>query len=273
MSNYDVYEAPMSIPSRGFSQIEGMPNKLIKSSAMYICPSLCTILNRCIREARFPALWKHSIVTPIPKISKPQSPADFRPIALTSTFAKLLEKIVKRWISNSTVPCAAQHGFVRRRSTISCLVSMHSRICGLLAERKSSKVASVFFDLKKAFDSVPHNLLLYKLDSKFHVNSHLLCMVRSFIVGRSQQVRVGKCISEDCVPTSGVPQGSVLGPTLFSCFIDDASELVFSDRTELFLYADDVVIVKPIYSQKDYIDLQGDINILEKWCLDNFFIS
>ena len=121
-------------------------------------------------------------------------------------------------------------------------------------------VCAVFFDLKKAFDSVPHRLLLLKL-STIGIDPYLVQWIASYLCERQQAVCVEGSSSSYLPVLSGVPQGSVLGPLLFLTYVDEVSEVNISDGS-LLLYADDIVIYRTIRSSGDYLHLQNDVNAL-----------
>ena len=269
VAEHSVYSFLTGIKSRGISHPEGIPNSVIKKFALEIAPTLTTLFNRCIRESIFPDCWKIANVIPVPKTKNPAQLKDWRPISLTSTFSKVFEKVILSLISPYFSPGQYQFGFTRNRSCNSCINSVMSRVVSYLENPKCSKVVSVFFDKRKAFDSVVHNMLLNKLFFDFHLHPGLVAIIRSFLTGRRQRVAVGSCFSTEHDVSSGVPQGSVLGPQLFLFFAQDLSELPLSELAELFLFADDSVLIKPIFRPGDYVLLQSDVNQVYQWCSSN----
>ena len=123
-----------------------------------------------------------------------------------------------------------------------------------------NEICSVFFDLRKAFDSVPHAHLVDKLTS-LNLCPHLLQWIHSYLSGRSQVVAVGGELSSVKNVASGVPQGSVLGPLLFIIYIDDVVTQI-SPSSSISLYADDIALYRSISSPSDYVVLQADITAI-----------
>ena len=127
----------------------------------------------------------------------------------------------------------------------------------------------MIFDLQKAFDSVPHRELVEKL-CKLHISSVVLKWIRNYLTNRHQKVVIGGEESKAISVTSGVPQGSVLGPLLFLIYIDDVTRVPLSDGTKLVLYADDMLLYREIVCPEDYTVLQNDINTVNNWVKCNY---
>ena len=125
-------------------------------------------------------------------------------------------------------------------------------------------MCSIFFDLRKAFDSVPHRPLVDKL-ANLGLDVHALSWITSYLTNRKQHVVVGGESSLDTPVLSGVPQGSVLEPLLFLVYIDDVSDVLLSDVSTLNLYADDMLLYKPVKSIEDIHHLQMDIDTISDW--------
>ena len=148
-----------------------------------------------------------------------------------------------------------------RRSTISALCSLtHDWFKEL---DNGNEICSVFFDLRKAFDSVPHAHLVDKLTS-LNLCPHLLQWIHSYLSGWSQVVAVGGELSSVKNVASGIPQGSVLGPLLFIIYIDDVVTQI-SPSSSISLYADDIALYRSISSPSDYVVLQADIAAITTW--------
>ena len=132
---------------------------------------------------------------------------------------------------------------------------------------KGQEVGAIFFDLRKAFDSIPHRRLIEKECNLPHA---LIRWISSYLTCRSQKVVVEGAISRSKPVVSGVPQGSVLGPLLFLIYINDVTNIELSPGTLLSLYADDMLLYKQINSLNDYTDLQTDINKISGWADANY---
>ena len=129
---------------------------------------------------------------------------------------------------------------------------------------KHKEVGAVFFDLKKAFDSVPHRALMETLQS-LHLHPGVLNWVHQYLCNRSQQVVVNGEVSTAMPVLSGVPQGSILGPLLFLVYINSVEDLPFSSGTKIVLFADDMLVYRPIECASDELLLQSDVDLLAAW--------
>ena len=123
------------------------------------------------------------------------------------------------------------------------------------------EVHAILLDLSKAFDTVPHNKLSHKLSS-YGIRGQLLNWINAFLTDRKQQVVLNGETSQPQSVISGVPQGSVLGPLLFLCYINDIPTVV---KSKIKLYADDALLYRNINSEEDITILQQDLNSLSQW--------
>ncbi len=149
-------------------------------------------------------------------------------------------------------------GFTKGKSTTGALLTAVHNWHKLLEDGQS--VCAVFFDFKKAFDKVPHSILMSKL-TNLNLDPHLVSWVASYLRNRSQYVTINGKSSNISEVVSGVPQGSVLGPLLFLIYINDID--LHQNEGSLLLYADDLLLYHPIQSPEDYLKLQGDIDQVE----------
>ncbi len=133
---------------------------------------------------------------------------------------------------------------------------------------KTMSTDVIYFDFSKAFDSVNHDLILFKLKNFFGIDGRLLKLLQNYLCGRDQCVVIESCKSSNKPVLSGVPQGSILGLILFVLFINDLP-LGLSEGTDLALYADDTKIWRTITSENDHRILQTDIDYLNEWASQN----
>ena len=245
---------------------DNIPAVFLKECAHSLAPSLSYIANRCLKEGVFPQAWKETLVVPVPKVSSPTSYSDFRPISLLPIAGKVVEKCIAEILIKFIDPLLGenQYGFRSRRSTsAAALYLMHLITTGFSkceALKKVAKTCAIFFDVQKAFDTVPHRKLLNILQSKFNLPSNLLMFIQRYLSDRSIAVKVGKASSSKHPMRSGVPQGSVLGPLLFISYINEVATLELSPGAKVIMFADDLVYTKPITSQEDISDIQTDVN-------------
>uniref|UniRef100_V5GW34 Putative RNA-directed DNA polymerase from transposon BS n=1 Tax=Anoplophora glabripennis TaxID=217634 RepID=V5GW34_ANOGL len=193
---------------------DNLPAFIIKDCACLFSKPLCTIFNQILRSNTFPDLWKQSRVCPVYKKGNKEDVENYRPIAILCNFSKLFEIIIREHISfyakNLIVP--EQHGFMPGRSTVSNLVCATQFIAETLDMR--GQVDVIYTDFTKAFDKLDHGILLRKLHN-FGINNSLLLMFKSYLSHRVQFVQYRGYKSDIFSQTSGVPQGSVLGPLLY----------------------------------------------------------
>ena len=240
---------------------------MLKSTAYSIATPLCHIFNLSISTGLVPLEWKSSFIVPIPKTSPASSsPSNYRPISLLCLVSKLLEKHIHSFLSDFCIShhliSPHQYGFLPRRSTASALLYSTHSILSLLESHLS--VCGVFLDLKKAFDSVPH-LPLLDLLASLNLPPHLLNWLHSYLINRTQRVVIKGSTSPPCPVSSGVPQGSILGPLLFIIYINGLTDLPLSPSTQFVLYADDIFLFSPINSPSDMQNLQSDLDAISHW--------
>ena len=174
---------------------------------------------------------------------------------------KLLEKFVRNHIMNCMLGkeliCCTQFGFVDRRSTALQLLNVLHEWCEAL--ENNNYIDCIYLDFRKAFDTVPHARLLYKLQC-YGMDENLIVWIKDFLTGAICSSQRKKSSFKPVL--SGIPQGSVIGPFLFLLFINDLSNYV---KLKIYPFADDTKIFRKMSSRADYDILQSDIDALINW--------
>lgn len=236
-----------------------IPAVFLSRCADTLSEPLSKAMNYSLQNGIFPEIWSRAIVTPLFKKGDKYNPENYRPISLTCALCKTMEKPIVRELTsflldNNVIP-NSQHGFLPQRSTVtnllSCLNKWTQDVDG------GRPVDVVYLDYEKAFDTVPIERLLYKLDH-FGVRGELLQWIACFLRNRTYVVRANSTLSSGHNVRSGVPQGSVLGPLLFVTYISDVSSGV---RSSVAYFADDTKLFgNPIQHQ-----IEEDLRVIHEW--------
>ena len=244
---------------------DSIPAFLMRDCAIIFGYPLTLIFNSILKNCQFPDLWKYSKVCPIYKKGNKFDIKNFRPISVICNFCKVLEILLHDRIYHSinTKISVHQHGFMKGRSTTTNLFCVTQYISESLDVHSQTDV--VYTDFSKAFDRLDHRLLLDKLD-KIGLSYSLLHLFKSYLTNRTQYVFLNGFKSIEFVATSGVPQGSILGPLLFNIFIND-----ITDEIDLpcLLYADDLKVFTVVNNINDCLQLQACLNKVNNWCISN----
>lgn len=248
---------------------DGVPAILLNNCYLTLSLPLNILFKKSLSSGIFPLLWKQTHIIPIHKSGDKHDVQNYRPISKISIIPKLFEKIIYDNIFPiiKHVLINQQHGFTTKRSTETNLSELTYYIAE--AMESNAQVDVVYTDYSKAFDKINHELLLYKLKT-IGIHGDLLRWVASYLRERNQAVTIKGYCSSFLPVTSGVPQGSHLGPLLFNIFINDIDS-VFKNSSFL-LYADDNKIFRSIKSHNDCLLLQEDLNRLIVYCNENKLI-
>ena len=218
------------------------------------------LFSQSYQHGLLPDSWTRSTVCPIFKKGNRSLPENYRPISLTAIPCKLFEHIIvsKIWdhLNKHNIITNKQHGF---RKGMSCERSTPRLDRDHEPGTRPNDV--ILLDFSKAFDTVPHQRLLHKLNS-YGIRNHTLNWINAFLTNRSHQVLVNGSHSETHIVTSGVPQGTVLGPLLFLLYINDIENNLTS---KIRLFADDSALYRKIDTLADSHSLQQDILRLQDW--------
>lgn len=229
-----------SINNKKSSGLDGISNFLIKRFPNSALKLLTFIFNHCINNGYFPSEWKVAKIIPIKKKADAKTPSDFRPISLLSNIGKIFEHVLKDKIENGFIiePVTNyQFGFKRGHSTQHALLKFQNDI--IVNLRNQTCTVAISLDIEKAFDSVCHLGILYKLID-VDMDPYLIKLMSNFFANRRFCVDIRGTASSFGFVNSGVPQGSVLAPHLFNIFLSDFPHT--TQYSQAILYADDCLI-------------------------------
>ena len=247
---------------------DGILPVFLKMAASAVAAPLSHIFNLSFEDGIFPSIWKIADVCPVPKL-RPISIDRLRPISLLPMFSKIFEKVILKKYSTSLLRCYDERQFAYRpeSSTVCALLFIQQTVLKSLDDCNVGAVRLITFDMSRAFDRVPHHQLLYCISKLPLPNtSSFVNWLNSYLSDRQQRVKLGETRSSLALVTSGVPQGSVLGPILFSLYM--SSYKPFGDKVRIAKYADDVTIILPVLKNcmNDLSSFYNEIANFEDWC-------
>nr|CAI5863097.1 unnamed protein product [Callosobruchus analis] len=237
----DIKKAILSIKSESIGT-DNISLTMIKMCLPTLLPYITHIINSCLESGYFPKRWREAIVIPVPKNSSPSNFNDLRPISLLPLFSKLLEKIVQTQLVSycnelSIIP-SHQSGFRAGHSTNTALLNITDNIFRALDKKMASVLISL--DFSKAFDTIDHGLLCAKLQY-YGLDETSIHFFRSYLSDRVQRVKIEEKLSCSKHISSGVPQGSILGPLLFTIYTADFHTTL--SHSFISSYADDTQLI------------------------------
>jgi Reverse transcriptase (RNA-dependent DNA polymerase) len=252
---------------------DGIPNIVLKYSQLTLSGYLTRLFKLSLSQSKVPDEWKHASVIPIHKSGNVNKCENYRPVSLTSTVCKVMEKIVldriHYYVSKLCPLSDSQFGFRINRSCSSQLVSYTDLLTKAID--KGLCVDVVYLDFSKAFDRVSHDKLIQKMHQR-KIPLTITKWVQAFLAERTQSVVIQQTRSTERKVTSGVPQGSILGPILFLLFTDDIDKIII-EPIVTYKFADDMKLCNvfdPKCTTSDAHDtLQRCINNLYRWCVEN----
>jgi len=266
---YEIFNIINNLDSKKAIDIYNFPISIIKQVSDLISPALSHIINSSIQKAIFPNELKLSKVVPLFKKGNKDEISNYRPISILPIFDKVFEKIMHirlvTFFEKFSVLKQQQFGFQKNRSTSDATLRLVDNIS--LALKNNNFCCAIFLDLAKAFDTVDHDILLGKLD-KIGIRGPVLQWFKSYLKNRYQCVSINGTLSKPIEMKFGVPQGSVLGPLLFSIYINDMPDV--TNQFSFTLFADDTCLLA---KHNSLIGLKNIVNNempkIDKWLINN----
>ena len=248
---------------------DGLSARMLKLCMYQVAPILTKLFNLSLSSGHLPSGWKQANIVPVYKKGDRSNVANYRPIALTSIVCKMLESIVadnlRVHLGNNNLLSLSQHGFKPGLSCCTLLLDKTNELLELM-DSKSTQVDLISLDYSKAFDCISHNILISKLEKTYGIRGQLLAWISSFVLGRVQRVTFRGQSADWVSVLSGIPQGSVLGPLLFTIYANDLGQHLTSGIGQ---FADDTFLYRAIYNANDVRDLQMDLDKLSVWSSRN----
>lgn len=252
-----IYEILNSITSRSTGS-DNISVHMLKLAAPVLLPYIVHIINSCILCGEYPSCWKHALVLPLPKVSSPTEYKHLRPISILPVMSKILEKIlniqIRRYITEFNILPDNQSGF---RAQHSCTTALLNVTDDIIAASDTGKVtALILLDYSKAFDSIDHKIMISILHF-IGFDDNAIKLITSFLSDRTQSVVLNNLSSDSVELDKGVPQGSILGPLLFTLYTFTFPSKLTYCRSHF--YADDSQIYYSFFPN-DYLNACVKIN-------------
>jgi hypothetical protein len=259
-----------------FSPVDDFPSSLIKSCPISFATIISKLADLSFTQGKFPSRYKHAQITPILKKPslKPDEPNNFRPISNLNSVSKLLERLALARLSPTIVSSTnfnpLQSAYRKKHSTETCTLKTLSDVYRTIDSGSSAMVVSL--DLSAAFDTVSHETLLARLHKMFGLSGNTLNWISSYLSNRTQSVSVDDHCSPPSQLSSGVPQGSVLGPLLFTAYTSPVFSLISSFGLGQQHYADDTQVFTALSKTDPHLalhTLQNCLSALRLWYAQN----
>ena len=242
---------------------DGIHPRVLKELSDTLTTPLTILFKASADQKIVPEEWKTATVSAIYKKGNKKQPGNYRPVSLTCICCKIMESIFRdqlvEHMKDNKLFSDSQFGFIGGRSTVLQLLRVLDNWTETIND--GGFIDAIYMDFMKAFDKVPHKRLLSKLKS-YGISENIINWISSFLSGRKQRVAVNGYFSKWAPVTSGIPQGSVLGPLLFVIYINDMPDNILSD---IYLFADDTKIFSNTANPANAKTLQEDLNRLQNW--------
>ena len=250
-----IFDEICKMSSKKATGLDNLSIRLLKLAAPIVCDSLAYICNLSLFTSNFPSAWKKARVTPIFKEGDKSDVNNYRPISVLPVISKIIERSVHNqlydFLTKNELLNSCQSGFRKNHSTTTTLLDVSDHILNNMNQGKLK--GALFIDIKKAFDTVNHDLLLKKLQN-YGIDGDALSWFASYLSDRTQSVCINSILSDVKQIDIGIPQGSILGPLLFIIYVNSLPDCV---DCKCVMYADDTTL---LFSANDHATLQENMN-------------
>ena len=261
----DVKQKLSNLKPSGAPGPDGISNRFLKEFSDVLATPLQIIFNKSMSESAVPKDWREANVTPIFKKGSKSNPGNYRPVSLTSVVCKVMESLINdritEYLTQNNLINKTQHGFMKSKSCSTNLLEFLELVLGKVDAGIPMDV--VYLDFSKAFDKVPWRRLMSKVKAK-GINGRIFKWIENWLKDRKQRVVINGGKSDWRPVTSGVPQGSVLGPLLFLIYIDDI-DLEASSNVIVRKFADDTKLGHSVQREEEQEQLQESLLRMYSW--------
>ena len=267
----EICEVIKCLNSKNSCGSDGISSKLIKYIFEELSMPLTVIINQIFTTGIFPDNLKTAKIHPLLKAGDPLLATNYRPISLLTSISKIFEKIIFNQLTNylslNNILTDSQYGFRKNHSTQSAALELIDRL--MISMDKGKTPLAIFLDFSKAFDTLDHEILLYKL-KYYGIKDKALFLFRNYLTNRRQYTELGGVKSNLSNIKTGVPQGSILGPLLFLLYINDIADITKYLKT--IIYADDTTFIADldnIPKKEQERKINSELQIINLWLKSN----
>ena len=262
----DVIKAIDSLKSKSSCGIDRLSSKLLKALKSELACPIAQIFNKCIADGSFPDKLKTAKVLPIYKKQEKFMLQNYRPISILPSVSKVFEKLmhcqISKYFNDSQLHFPGQYGFRSFHSTELAVLEIVERVITQM-DKKMIPI-NIYLDLSKAFDTLDHEILLYKL-KYYGFQNNSLNLMKSYLSNRTQYVELNDTSSDLMHIKVGVPQGSILGPLLFIIYMND-----LVNATDCFypvVYADDTTLTATLnaFGNNTSLSINNNLHAISDW--------